>query len=108
MTVVLVHGVPETSAVWNLLVDELIALGHDARDRPIRFGWGHHADRRNSGRRARRSATHIFLKVVRYTWAEGSFDAADTAEMVLARLAAALAIRLALAARCSPAGVSPR
>jgi hypothetical protein len=37
MTIVLVHGVPETSAVWDLLVDELIALGH-ARDRPIRFG----------------------------------------------------------------------
>jgi len=27
--IVLVHGVPETSAVWDLLVDELVALGHD-------------------------------------------------------------------------------
>nr|WP_221382891.1 alpha/beta hydrolase [Actinoplanes polyasparticus] len=28
MTIVLVHGVPETSAVWDPLVDELTALGH--------------------------------------------------------------------------------
>ncbi len=33
-TIVLVHGVPETSAVWDLLVDELVALGHD---KPLRL-----------------------------------------------------------------------
>jgi pimeloyl-ACP methyl ester carboxylesterase len=48
MTVVLVHGVPETSAVWDLLVDELVALGHDEPLRlsppgfgaPVPDGWG--------------------------------------------------------------------
>ncbi|MGR9354959.1 alpha/beta fold hydrolase [Rhizobium leguminosarum] len=30
----LVHGVPETSAVWDLLVDELVALGHE---KPLRL-----------------------------------------------------------------------
>jgi pimeloyl-ACP methyl ester carboxylesterase len=34
MTTVLVHGVPETSAVWDLLADELVALGHAE---PLRF-----------------------------------------------------------------------
>lgn len=34
MTVVLVHGVPETAAVWDLLVDRLVARGHD---RPLRL-----------------------------------------------------------------------
>jgi hypothetical protein len=29
MTIALVHGVPETSAVWDLLADKLIALGYD-------------------------------------------------------------------------------
>src|ERR1700746_3357759 len=33
-TIVLVHGVPETSAVWDLLVAELVALGHD---KPLRL-----------------------------------------------------------------------
>jgi alpha-beta hydrolase superfamily lysophospholipase len=28
MTVVLVHGAPETSAVWEPLVSELASLGH--------------------------------------------------------------------------------
>lgn len=48
MTTVLVHGVPETSAVWDLLVENLLALG---RDEPLRLsppgfgapapdGWG--------------------------------------------------------------------
>lgn len=45
--IVLVHGVPETSAVWDLLVDELVALGHDEPLRlsppgfgaPIPDGW---------------------------------------------------------------------
>jgi pimeloyl-ACP methyl ester carboxylesterase len=48
MTVALVHGVPETSAVWDLVVDRLVALGHDE---PLRLsppgfgaavpdGWG--------------------------------------------------------------------
>jgi pimeloyl-ACP methyl ester carboxylesterase len=32
--IVLVHGVPETSAVWDLLVDELVALGHH---KPLRL-----------------------------------------------------------------------
>src|SRR5581483_3131087 len=47
-TIVLVHGVPETSAVWDLLVDELVALGHDKPLRlsppgfgsPVPDGWG--------------------------------------------------------------------
>jgi pimeloyl-ACP methyl ester carboxylesterase len=47
MTIVLVHGVPETSAVWDLLVDELVALGHDEPLRlsppgfgaPVPDGW---------------------------------------------------------------------
>jgi pimeloyl-ACP methyl ester carboxylesterase len=47
MTIVLVHGVPETSAVWDLLVDELVALGHDEPLRlsppgfgaPVLDGW---------------------------------------------------------------------
>jgi pimeloyl-ACP methyl ester carboxylesterase len=34
MTIMLVHGVPETTAVWDLLVDELVALG---RDEPLRL-----------------------------------------------------------------------
>jgi hypothetical protein len=29
MTIVLVHGVPETSSVWDLLADKLVELGHD-------------------------------------------------------------------------------
>ncbi len=47
MTIALVHGVPETSAVWDLLVDELVALGHDEPLRlsppgfgaPVPDGW---------------------------------------------------------------------
>jgi pimeloyl-ACP methyl ester carboxylesterase len=47
MTITLVHGVPETSAVWDLLVDELVALGHDEPLRlsppgfgaPVPDGW---------------------------------------------------------------------
>lgn len=43
----LVHGVPETSAVWDLLVDELVALGHHEPLRlsppgfgaPVPDGW---------------------------------------------------------------------
>lgn len=40
MTVVLVHGVPETVAVWDLLVDELAELGesHVVRLAPPGFG----------------------------------------------------------------------
>lgn len=34
MTVVLVHGVPETAAVWDLLVDRLVDRGHE---RPLRL-----------------------------------------------------------------------
>jgi pimeloyl-ACP methyl ester carboxylesterase len=45
--IVLVQGVPETSAVWDLLVDELVALGHDEPLRlsppgfgaPVPDGW---------------------------------------------------------------------
>jgi pimeloyl-ACP methyl ester carboxylesterase len=52
MTIALVHGVPETSAVWDLLVDELVALGHDEPLRlsppgfgaPVPDGWGATAD----------------------------------------------------------------
>src|SRR5690242_2955657 len=48
MTIVLVHGVPETSAIWDLLVDELVAFGHDEPRRlsppgfgaPVPHGWG--------------------------------------------------------------------
>jgi pimeloyl-ACP methyl ester carboxylesterase len=48
MTIALVHGVPETSAVWDLLVDELVALGHEEPLRlsppgfgaPVPEGWG--------------------------------------------------------------------
>lgn len=47
MTAVLVHGVPETSVVWDLMVDALIALGHDEPVRlsppgfgsPVPDGW---------------------------------------------------------------------
>ena len=46
-TIVLVHGVPETSAVWDPLVDELVALGHKEPLRlsppgfgaPVPDGW---------------------------------------------------------------------
>jgi len=52
MTIALVHGVPETSAVWDLLVDELVALGHDEPLRlsppgfgaPVPDGWAATAD----------------------------------------------------------------
>jgi pimeloyl-ACP methyl ester carboxylesterase len=48
MTVVLVHGNPETDAVWDPLVERLGALGHDAPVRlsppgfgaPVPEGWG--------------------------------------------------------------------
>jgi pimeloyl-ACP methyl ester carboxylesterase len=40
MTVVLVHGVPETAAVWDLLVDELIALGESDVRRLSPPGFG--------------------------------------------------------------------
>jgi pimeloyl-ACP methyl ester carboxylesterase len=47
MTIALVHGVPETSAVWDLLVDELVGLGYDEPLRlsppgfgaPVPEGW---------------------------------------------------------------------
>ena len=47
MTIALVHGVPETSAVWDLLADKLIALGYDEPLRlsppgfgaPVPDGW---------------------------------------------------------------------
>jgi pimeloyl-ACP methyl ester carboxylesterase len=47
MTVVLVHGNPETDAVWGPLVDALVALGHDEPVRlsppgfgaPVPTGW---------------------------------------------------------------------
>jgi len=47
MTVVLVHGVPETAAVWDLLADKLVGLGHDEPLRlsppgfgaPVPDGW---------------------------------------------------------------------
>jgi pimeloyl-ACP methyl ester carboxylesterase len=47
MTTVLVHGVPETAAVWDLLVDELVKLGHEEPIRlsppgfgsPVPQGW---------------------------------------------------------------------
>jgi pimeloyl-ACP methyl ester carboxylesterase len=48
MTTVLVHGVPETAAVWDLLVGELVKLGHEEPIRlsppgfgsPVPEGWG--------------------------------------------------------------------
>ena len=40
MTVVLVHGVPETSAVWDLLVDELTAVGESDVRRLSPPGFG--------------------------------------------------------------------
>lgn len=40
MTVVLVHGVPETGAVWDLLVDELAALGESDVRRLAPPGFG--------------------------------------------------------------------
>jgi hypothetical protein len=40
VTIALVHGVPETAAVWNLFVDELVALGHDAPLRLSPPGFG--------------------------------------------------------------------
>ncbi len=40
MTIVLVHGVSETSAVWDFLVDELVALGHDEPLRLSPPGFG--------------------------------------------------------------------
>jgi pimeloyl-ACP methyl ester carboxylesterase len=40
MTVVLVHGVPETAAVWDLLVDELIELGESDVRRLSPPGFG--------------------------------------------------------------------
>jgi pimeloyl-ACP methyl ester carboxylesterase len=47
MTIVLVHGVPETAAVWDLLADKLIELGHEEPLRlsppgfgaPVPDGW---------------------------------------------------------------------
>lgn len=47
MTIVLVHGVPETSAVWDLLADKLVKLGHEDPLRlsppgfgaPVPEGW---------------------------------------------------------------------
>jgi pimeloyl-ACP methyl ester carboxylesterase len=47
MTIALVHGVPETWAVWDLLADKLVALGHDEPLRlsppgfgaPVPDGW---------------------------------------------------------------------
>jgi pimeloyl-ACP methyl ester carboxylesterase len=47
LTIALVHGVPETSAVWDPLVDKLIALGYDEPLRlsppgfgaPVPEGW---------------------------------------------------------------------
>jgi pimeloyl-ACP methyl ester carboxylesterase len=47
MTIALVHGVPETSAIWDLLADKLVALGHDEPLRlsppgfgaPVPEGW---------------------------------------------------------------------
>jgi pimeloyl-ACP methyl ester carboxylesterase len=47
MSVVLVHGNPETTAVWDLLVHRLVALGHDEPLRlappgfgaPVPSGW---------------------------------------------------------------------
>lgn len=47
MTIALVHGVPETSAVWDLLADKLVALGYDEPLRlsppgfgaPVSDGW---------------------------------------------------------------------
>jgi pimeloyl-ACP methyl ester carboxylesterase len=52
MTIVLVHGVPATSAVWDLLVDELVALDHEEPLRlsppgfgaPVPDGWAATAD----------------------------------------------------------------
>ena len=40
MTVVLVHGVPENAAVWDLLVDELTALGESDVRRLSPPGFG--------------------------------------------------------------------
>jgi pimeloyl-ACP methyl ester carboxylesterase len=40
MTIALVHGVPETAAVWDLLVDELVALGYDEPLRLSPPGFG--------------------------------------------------------------------
>jgi pimeloyl-ACP methyl ester carboxylesterase len=47
MTIALVHGVPETSAVWDLLADNLVELGYDEPLRlsppgfgaPVPDGW---------------------------------------------------------------------
>jgi pimeloyl-ACP methyl ester carboxylesterase len=47
MTIALVHGVPETSAVWDLLADKLVGLGHEEPVRlsppgfgaPVPDGW---------------------------------------------------------------------
>jgi pimeloyl-ACP methyl ester carboxylesterase len=40
MTIALVHGVPETAAVWDLLVDELVALGYQEPLRLSPPGFG--------------------------------------------------------------------
>jgi pimeloyl-ACP methyl ester carboxylesterase len=40
MTIALVHGVPETSAIWDLLADKLVALGHDEPLRLSPPGFG--------------------------------------------------------------------
>lgn len=40
MTVVLVHGVPETAAVWDLLVEQLVRLGHPEPVRLSPPGFG--------------------------------------------------------------------
>jgi pimeloyl-ACP methyl ester carboxylesterase len=40
MTIVLVHGVPETAAVWDLLADKLIELGHEEPLRLSPPGFG--------------------------------------------------------------------
>ena len=40
MTIALVHGVPETAAVWDLLADKLVELGYDEPLRLSPPGFG--------------------------------------------------------------------